>query len=179
LYFKLVARCEFNIFIAAEIQWRLCSPNALTDKIDIGITPPYPSHSRLVGKFNIEMTLTTRRVGVGAVDMGKVRINECQLTEKAFLPNQYTVRVEQGKFMAVNDVPFVRELPCISTYSYRLIFDPSPFPPQHMWKDPAGAPESIRFWEWTQFQAYPRPIKWQMTWGGKMLNTFLRTIGWD
>jgi len=124
------------------------------------------------------MALTTRRVQVGSVDMERCRINECQLTKEAFLCNKFTLRVEEGKFMTVGDYPVVSELPYYCTYKYRLTCDPSPFPPQHMWKEPSGAPDLIRFWEWNQFQGHKRSVHWQTTREGEFFNTCKRAIGW-
>jgi hypothetical protein len=62
--------------------------------------------------------------------------------------------------MTVDDAKVVHELPYLCYYSYRLLFDPSPFLPRYLWKEDAGrAPERLRFWEWKQFLAGRLPAE--------------------
>lgn len=113
------------------------------------------------------MTLTTRRVQMGNMDMQRWNINEDILTEEAFLPRRLTLRLQKGRFMTPTDARYVNRISYYLTFHYRLSCDPSPFPGQDIWKDPGGAPESLRFWEWKQFQSHERSVQWQMGLGGE------------
>lgn len=156
-------------------------PHSLSNEIDIA-APWLPSSGPCdVGQIDIEMTLTTRRVQLGNMNMERREINEDRLTEEAFLSSNkiFNLRLEKGKFMTVRDSPVVNELPYYITYQYRLTCDPSPLPPRHIWKEPSGAPDQIRFWEWNQFQSHERSVQWQTTQGGKAFNTCKRAMGLD
>ncbi|OJJ53812.1 hypothetical protein ASPSYDRAFT_50561 [Aspergillus sydowii CBS 593.65] len=176
---ELVARCELCLFIAAHFNWKSDEPDSLTKEIDTATSWLHTWQPRDLAQINIEMTLTTRRVQLGNMDMRKWKINEDILTTEAFIPKKLTLRLQKGKFMTITDARFVSELPCYPVFHYRLFCDPSPFPEQDMWKDAGGAPESIRFWEWRQFQSHQRSVQWQMTLGGKIFNTCKRAIGLD
>lgn len=159
---QLVARREFDIFVAAHFIWESRRPDTLTTVIDA--TAESQSHARLLDEFDIELALSKCRVqGVGIVDIDRYNINECVLLEKAFSRNAYTVRLEKGRFITVDDAKVIDanvfdELSHSSYYSYRLIFDPSPLPPRYLWKKEAGrAPERLQFWDWKQFLARRLP----------------------
>ena len=167
------------MFIAAHFNWKPYGLNPLSNEIDTA-APWLPSSRPCdVGQIDIKMTLTTRRVQLGNIDMERREINEGRLTDQAFLPNRLTLRLERGKFMTAKDDPVVSELPCYKTFQYRLSCDTSPFPSRHMWKEPSGAPDQIRFWEWNQFQSHERSVQWQTTQGGKIFNRCKRAIGLD
>lgn len=169
------------MFIAAHFNWKSCGLDSLRKEINTAapwlVLPS--SHPYDVGQISIEMTLTTRRVQLGNINMDQREINENRLTDEAFLPTKLTLRLEKGKFMTAGDDPIVSKLPCYSTFQYRLFCDPSPLPARHMWKGPSGAPDQLRFWEWNQFQSHERSVQWQSTQGGKILNTCKRAIGLD
>ncbi|KAI1181489.1 hypothetical protein F5B17DRAFT_425115 [Nemania serpens] len=141
---ELVCRREIPIFIAAQIQWRVLSDASLLDQSvtkdqDDGIQRP----------LEVEITLTRNR---SPWVSAKPKINEHLLSEEAFLPKTYRVRLETGVFIAPRDLSS-REATSESVpkYAYRLTFDKSPYPPREQWKDTTGAPDAIKFWEWTEF----------------------------
>lgn len=167
------------MFIAAHFNWKACGLDSLSKEINTAAPWLPSSHPCDVGQISIEMTLTTRRVQLGNIDMERREINENRLTDEAFLPNKLTLRLEKGRFMTAKDEPIVSDLPCYKTFNYRLSCEPSPLPARHMWKDPSGAPDQIQFWEWNQFQSHERSVQWQSTQGGKIFNTCKRVIELD
>lgn len=167
------------MFIAAHFNWKALQPDLLSTEIDTATSWLHTWRPDNIGQIDIEMTLTTRRIQLGEMDMQRFEINEDRLTEKAFLPKKLTLRLEKGRFMTVKDARFIDELSSYQTFHYRLSCDPSPFPVQEMWKYPGGAPEQLRFWEWKQFHSHERSVQSQMTPWGKILNTCKRTIGLD
>lgn len=109
---------------------------------------------RLAAVFELEMTLTARRVdSMDAETRARYRINEAVLAPAAFLPKIYTVRMDKGNFRAPpfeergsSGGPFARK------FLFRLRFDPSPYPPREEWRAEAGGgPDSLRMWEWRDF----------------------------
>lgn len=56
-------------------------------------------------------------------------INDYLLLDEAFLPKQYTIRVDQGTFLTQSD-----PAGCSLRYGLRLSFDPSPYPALELWK---------------------------------------------
>ncbi|OJJ07913.1 hypothetical protein ASPVEDRAFT_89146 [Aspergillus versicolor CBS 583.65] len=175
----LVARRELCLFIAAHFNWEAQQPDFSNNEIDVASSWLQTWQPHNIGQIDIKMTLTTRRIQLGEMDMQRFQINEDRLTEEAFLPQKLSLRLEKGRFMTVNDAQFVSELPYYQTFHYRLSCDPSPFPVQDMWKSPGGAPEQLRFWEWKQFHSHERSLQSQMTPWGKVFNTCKRAIGLD
>ena len=82
-------------------------------------------------------------------------INELSLTDDAFRPKSYTVRIERGNFIE----------PCCIGYSssesprfaLRLLFDKSPYPPRSEWKEPEGGPDGGQFWNHVEFVSRNSP----------------------
>lgn len=79
------------------------------------------------------------------------RINESLLTNDAFLPKTYTVRLEEGNFLTPYDLMLPEEDQYTPRFALRLAFDKSPYPPRHEWKEPGGAPDAMKMWEWKDF----------------------------
>lgn len=80
--------------------------------------------------------------------MSDYRLNEELLTEDAFRPKRYHIRLEKGKFRT----PYDRVVdPYTPTFTLRLVFDKSPYPAREEWREAQGAPDQMRFWEWDTF----------------------------
>jgi len=97
------------------------------------------------------------------------KINDALLTDEAFLPKTYTLQLEKGRFRTQYDRLYPTEAGWLDNakwlvektlyggrktapwYAYKLAFDVSPYPPQKEWKSPDGAPNTFKFWEWTEF----------------------------
>jgi hypothetical protein len=156
---KLVCRHELNIWIAAEFEWRPLQPASLEQAVgDIRRMGGSRAHPRLVGQFAIELTLTTRRIApMQRPEMRSWLINEALLTDAAFRPKTYTLRLEQGSFLTPYDARPPGELPQTPRYALRLAFDTSPYPPRDEWREPEGAPDAMKMWEWKEFCARSSP----------------------
>lgn len=79
-------------------------------------------------------------------------INEALLTEPAFLPKTLNLLLEKGNFLTGYDaLSPEKEDRFTPHFALRLRFDPSPYPPRNEWKEPKGAPDAVKMWEWKQF----------------------------
>ncbi|KAM3477264.1 hypothetical protein MY8738_006544 [Beauveria namnaoensis] len=159
---KLTCRAELNIWIAAEIEWKAHDAASLQQQQQIISTSQQDAAPLAAGPIKIDLTLTKRRIphfGDRGADVSSSSssssssgqgINEEALEEAAFLPKTYTLRLEQGHFHAQSYTP--EQAPQHTPrFQLRLTFDPSPYPPREEWLRPERAPDSMRFWEWTQF----------------------------
>jgi len=98
------------------------------------------------------MTLTKRRIPkLGHAEMHKYCIDESLLTDDAFQPQTYTIRLEKGNFILPHDSLLSNESKYNSRYALRLAFDKSPYPPQPMWTKPGHGPDAMKMWEWKDF----------------------------
>lgn len=84
-------------------------------------------------------------------------MNEALLTDEAFLTRQYFLVLEKGTFITIDDAKSENRL--APTYSYRLRFHQSPYPSRETWKDPTGAPDALKFWEWSNFHTGRTPFR--------------------
>ncbi|KAK8142225.1 hypothetical protein G3M48_009136 [Beauveria asiatica] len=154
---ELTCRAELNIWIAAEIEWK--AQNAACLQQQISTSQQDAAASLAAGPIEIELTLTKRRIprfggAAAAADVSSSGhgINQEVLEDGAFLPKTYTLRLEQGQFHAQSYTPQPGQAPHNTPrFQLRLTFDPSPLPPREEWLRPERAPDSMRFWEWTQF----------------------------
>lgn len=79
------------------------------------------------------MTLTTRKYIRSGFGGPKSWCNERTLKEAAFQPKMYTIRLEEGHFAT----PFhTIANPSTQYFLLRLLFEPSPYPPQEEWMRP-------------------------------------------
>ncbi|GJC80594.1 hypothetical protein ColLi_03432 [Colletotrichum liriopes] len=159
---ELVARSELCIWIAAEIEWKCSNPEVLKNVISVNETSSfwsYGSTARQIAQFDIEVTLTKRRVStLGSALERYKRINDELLSEAAFAPKVYTVRLEHGVFRSPASLSSGNSQ-WSPRYNLQIIFDKSPYPPENEWKDTSGGPEAIKFWEWTEFCSGKLPAK--------------------
>ena len=149
---KLLCRQGLNIWIAAEFAWKPHSPASLDQIVDIGGLDGTRRDPHLIQQFDIEMTLAKRRIArMRRPERQGWRMNESVLTDEAFRPKTYTVRLEKGNFLAPFDAIGQREDQYTPRFALRLAFDPSPYPPRHEWKEPGGAPDALEMWQWKEF----------------------------
>ncbi|PYH92979.1 hypothetical protein BO71DRAFT_400135 [Aspergillus ellipticus CBS 707.79] len=94
------------------------------------------------------MTLTTRRPPETKYTG---TLNEGWLIDETFRPKKYNIRLEQGRFLTQFDT--MHNVRNGSQYALRLVFDPSPFPPDEEWNQKSFGPHAMKFWEWTEFNA--------------------------
>lgn len=128
---------------------------------DIKDASTQKNSSNILGQLNLEITLTKRLPSWAQIShLAKVttkssevvNVNERTLTDDAFQPKLYTVRIEKGNFQA----------PCYleSTdwrYAYRLIFDKSPYPSRSQWTEPERGPDDSQFWDHIEFVGRSTP----------------------
>jgi len=151
----LWAGAEISVFIAAEFDWEIKSSESLDTVVDLSSFNNLKD--TLISEFDIELTLTTRIHPI----LRKTRndytlLNEQALTDAAFLPKNYTVRLEHGRFddpstpwINWNSPPFWFRP---DKYALRLLFDKSPFPPSEEWNEEVrGIAKQCHFWEIKEF----------------------------
>lgn len=153
---KLVCRYENTVWIAAVFEWEPQDSKLLSQAVDLdNDTRRGPN---LISQFEIEMTLTKQRSPTYPPQECDWRMNASLLSDDAFLPKSYTVKLERGKFITPHDARRAKEIPFTPRYTLRLIFDNSPYPPRHEWKDPVPGPDATKMWEWKEFCGRQLPL---------------------
>ncbi|KAI1631723.1 hypothetical protein F4809DRAFT_148976 [Biscogniauxia mediterranea] len=154
---KLICRAELNVWIAAEFDWKFLGIGT-SGRGSVESWGGGKSESEVDGadsQFMLEMTLTKRRIPtLGMAQMDRYRINEEILTDETFAPKRYAVTLEAGEFITQFDTisrPEGDLLPGTPKFKFRLTFDSSPYPRREEWREPEGAPDAFKFWEWNQF----------------------------
>ncbi|KAI9811697.1 MAG: hypothetical protein M1826_003108 [Phylliscum demangeonii] len=152
---EIVSRYELVIWIAAEFERKSLSPKSLDQVVDVSGIGATRKHPQPISQFDIELTLAKRIIPrMRGPETQTRRINESLLTDDVFLPKTYTVRLEKGNFLAPCDAMFPEhEDQYTPRFALRLVFDQSPYPPRHEWKDPSGGPDAMKMWEWKEFCA--------------------------
>lgn len=124
----------------------------LDQVVDISTIGGTRTDPHLISQFDIGLTLAKRRIPrMRGPETQRWRINESLLTDDAFLPKTYTVRLEKGNFLTPYDAKLPGEDQYTPRFALRLEFDRSPYPPRHEWKEPGGAPDAMEMWEWKGF----------------------------
>ncbi|PGH17862.1 hypothetical protein AJ80_04685 [Polytolypa hystricis UAMH7299] len=161
----LICRLELNVWIATEIDWKFKNPESLQQVVDLS-GKPRKKHPQSLSKFDLEITLTKRRIPkLLQVDMYRVKLNEELLKDDAFVPKTYSIHLKKGDFLTDADARMDKQLPYTPHFWLRLVFDKSPYPPRKEWKEPSGAPDSCKFWEWKEFCGRQLPGKTESAWG--------------
>ena len=147
------------MFIAAEFEWKPQGPESLEQVIDLSSISSTRNKPHLISQLDIELTLTKRRTPSFSTPEAQrwKQINEALLTDDAFLPKTYTIRLEKDNFLAPVDTISQSENEFTPRYALRLAFDKSPYPPRHEWKEPGGAPDGLKMWEWKDFVRQKSP----------------------
>ncbi|KAE8376129.1 hypothetical protein BDV26DRAFT_294361 [Aspergillus bertholletiae] len=185
---RLICRGELSVWIAAEFDWKIQNSECLDQCLHIsgGYPPRRPS---LLSQFTLEMTLTKRRIPkLGDADMQEYRINEELLSDAAFLPKQYVIKLETDRFLSGFDyrtrhvtgrfIPgFDRRehLKWSPKYALRMVFDKSPYPLREEWKSPDGAPGDFEFSEWKESTC--QQLHKQSGWWKTIFSKILRRLG--
>ncbi|KAI0107991.1 hypothetical protein F4776DRAFT_644322 [Hypoxylon sp. NC0597] len=177
---EMWCRCNFNYWIAADIEWKDIGPPHDSGQI---VETPNEAKSaianktgpQLLGKLTLEITLTKRLPQwVQSSNLSKsTMVNEYSLTGDAYRPKTFTVRMEKGNFM----------VPCFIGYSgsdkprfaLRLLFDKSPYSPRSEWKEPERGADGGQFWDHVEFVGRPsRDLEMQ----GRAMND-ISSRGWN
>ncbi|KAK7981193.1 hypothetical protein PG989_013650 [Apiospora arundinis] len=149
----LRAGSELCVFIAAETEWKLKTAGVLDAPVDLGRSSTKDGST--LGIFDMEITLTTRVHPLlkDHFQDGDL-VNEKALTETAFIPKTFNIKLERGHF-AEPALSMTKEQPFRGPkYQFRLVFDKSPFPPREEWTEGGRFPaEQCRFWDCKEFVA--------------------------
>lgn len=176
---KLWCRCNFNYWTAAELEWRSIElPRHPSQTVEIPgqvTSAAQNKNPKLLGQLDLEITLTKRlpQRGESSILAKSTMINERSLTDDAFRPKSYTIRIEQGNFIE----------PCYIGYSSSdrprfalcLLFDKSPYPPRSEWRKPEGGPDGGQFWDHVEFVSRTSP---NLARQGRAMND-VSTSGWN
>ncbi|KAI2631042.1 hypothetical protein GGR54DRAFT_182694 [Hypoxylon sp. NC1633] len=158
---ELWCRCNFNYWIAADFEWKTIESSG-----DLSRNAEMPSQvanatqknsPELLGQLDLEITLSKRlpnRVETSILKKSTI-INEKSLTDDAFQPKSYTVRIERGNFVEPCTIGYPNSDK--SRYAFRLLFDKSPYPPRSEWRAPEGGPEGGQFWDHVEFVGQVSP----------------------
>lgn len=140
-----------NIWIAAEFEWKMQRIEHFDDTVNIDSIDEIRKHPapHLISQFEIEITLTKKCMPTG-IELN-YKVNESLLFDDAFRPQIYTVKLEKGNFLCPYDAMFSKEDKFTPRFALRLIFDKSPYPPRREWRQPQGAPDAVKMWEWKEF----------------------------
>ncbi|RAH50925.1 uncharacterized protein BO95DRAFT_117239 [Aspergillus brunneoviolaceus CBS 621.78] len=147
----LICRYETQVWIMAELHWRSLRPASLEQ---IAAT----TADGLLGEFEIEIRLSKRQTPGTYVPPGR-RINEALLTDEAFEPKLFTVRLERGSFLTQHDRAGDRQGGDASRWAMRLVFDKSPYPQPEEWKEMTSSLQAHKMWEWNEFCSHQLPEK--------------------
>ncbi|KAI5920745.1 hypothetical protein F4810DRAFT_405874 [Camillea tinctor] len=120
---------ELCVFIGSVFEWKLLEGSTPLDRA-------MDSENNSSAELHVQLTLTKRRAGQ---DSGRDPINEDYVMDEAFLPKNYTIRLEKGRFSVTDGYT--------SSYGLRLLFDKSPAPPPELWKQRRAAAENLGFHE--------------------------------
>jgi hypothetical protein len=148
----------FFIAVCAKFKWKstMIAPLKLT-------TPPKDVDDetpRLITELHLEMGLTGE---VPPKDKQKFvknpTINKNHLTDEAFRPKFFNVRVEDGYFALPGEVDYPSSrLAHQKDWTKRLVFDNTPFPLESEWQEDAHCfvhnPEGRNYWDIKDFVAY-------------------------
>ena len=149
----MICQVELNVFIAAEFNWKPLRPESFDQAINMSSIGGSRNSPSLVSQFDIELTLAKRCIPSlrGPEEQKWALMHEAQLTDAAFLPRTYALRLEKGNFVAPSNHPFGWEPMATQRYALRLSFDPSPYPPRNEWKKPERGPDAMKMWDWKEF----------------------------
>ncbi|KAI9770644.1 MAG: hypothetical protein M1839_003093 [Geoglossum umbratile] len=175
---ELWCRCNFNYWIAAELEWKSIEP---LDRVEspgqiVEIASATRNKSpRLLGQLNLEITLAKRlprRVQSSNLSKSTI-INELGLIDDAFRPKSYTIRIEKGNFTEPCYIRFSSSHR--PRFALRLVFDESPYPPRSEWREPEGGPDGGQFWDHKEFVGRSSP---ELEKQGRAMND-LPPAGWN
>ncbi|PYH77497.1 hypothetical protein BO82DRAFT_358159 [Aspergillus uvarum CBS 121591] len=127
----------------AELDWKFLRPASLEQVASTNT-------DGLLSEFEIEIRLSQRQIAESYVPPGR-RINEALLTDKAFEPKVFTIRLERGSFLTQHDRTGDRQCGDTSRWAMRLVFDRSPYPQPEEWKEMTSSLQAHKTWKWNEF----------------------------
>ncbi|KAH8812553.1 hypothetical protein F5884DRAFT_855850 [Xylogone sp. PMI_703] len=157
---ELWCRLEFVYFIAVEIKWKSIKPPDPVKPPSQIVEPSNAGQNKgpkLLGQLDLEITLV-KQLPQWARDSNLSKstiLNELSLTEDAFQPKLYTIRIEKGNFTEPCYVGYQGSYK--PRFALRIVFEKSPYPPRAEWKKPEGGPDANQFWDHTEFVSRRSP----------------------
>ncbi|TGJ87995.1 hypothetical protein E0Z10_g718 [Xylaria hypoxylon] len=162
---ELECRCNLNYWILAELEWKSVKPQDTESSPTLGSSDQTTtvkndsSQPELLGKLDLEMTLTRRLAGRARrwaeLHPENEKYMNQSLTDDAYWTKSYTVRIERGNF--IQPCYIGHQSSDTQRYSVRLLFDKSPYPPRPEWKNPQGGPDEGQFWDHVEFVGRAAP----------------------
>lgn len=149
---------ELIVWISAEFEWENLGSKVL-DQIIIENNNSNTSSKGLpqISQFDMRLTHTKRRIPLRDDPDNRRQLNEHWLIEDAFMPNTYAVHLEKGIFLTPEVAKTPKNFPDTKRYTLCLVFNTSPYPPPHQWKDPLSYATSLKTQEWMKLGARPLP----------------------
>lgn len=146
---KLILRQEMIPWIGVQTEWKSLGEKPL-DQIIFG--GDNSDDVRILAQFGLEITLTKRAITTRGPTT-HLSINDDHLSDDAFILKKFHVRLEKGDFTPALETKTGHFPPWDVRFTYRLVFDKSPFPPNEEWKNPEDSPqmEAFPFSEWKEF----------------------------
>lgn len=126
---QLFCGVEFSSLIACQIDWKL-------------LTKPEDVAAELPADIDISLTLTKRRPESDQ----DPEVPQVNLEDEAYQEKTFHLRLEKGSF----EVPGRTTYFYTPVYTYRLLWDVSPYPPLEEWSYKAPA-EGGEYWERKDF----------------------------
>ncbi|RWA08862.1 hypothetical protein EKO27_g6228 [Xylaria grammica] len=162
---ELTCRCNLNFWILAEFEWKSIRPQHNEPHrapASSGYTPTTKNNGNrpeLLGQLDLEITLT-RRLAARARRWAEEHPSNAKhmnqsLADDAYRTKLYTIRVERGNFIEPCYVGYKNS--DAKRYSFRLLFDKSPYPPRSEWLSPQGGPNDGCFWDHVEFVGRAAP----------------------
>ena len=167
---KLSAGGGFYFALLSEFEWKITaveSPDdgqTTQDQTKQDQTTQDHQSPHILGQLNLEITLTKRLPPFARKRHEKNPLMNAGLTDDAFQPKSFTVRIEQGNFstpgrLLLND-RLLKETGHVSTdidstWTKRLVFNKSPYPPESEWKEDWKEdwklPDGENYWDFKEF----------------------------
>ncbi|PYI00456.1 hypothetical protein BO78DRAFT_381023 [Aspergillus sclerotiicarbonarius CBS 121057] len=165
----LICRYETQTWLMAQFDWSFHPQPTLIDN---------NTKSGPIADFPITLTLTKHAIPNSHIPQ-HTRINESLLTDEAFRPKTYVVRLEKGTFLTQHDVMYADRKWDAGRYALRLVFDRSPYPAREEWRREVvgGGLEACRVWEWTEFCSRGIPPGRGVL--GEMWARVWEAVGWE
>lgn len=117
----------------------------LDQVVDISSIGGTRKDPHLIALFELELTLAKRRIPTMRCPEAQTwRMNESLLTDDAFLPKTYTVRLEKGNFLTPYNAMLPKKDQYILRFTLCLAFNKPPYPSQYKWKELGGVPATIK-----------------------------------
>jgi hypothetical protein len=155
---KLCAGGVFSWSILSEFEWK----STAIEPLDDNQTPQSHHSPHFLGYLNLEITPTERLPPFARKNHEKnTMVNGGSLTDDAFQPKSFTVRIEQSYFSTPahlkNEFTHLgpnRDL----SWTRRLVFNTLPYPSEseweETWKELWKEPDGRSYWDCKEFVAY-------------------------